>query len=52
MRYIISDIDPLLGYMHSGYPIVTMMDITDSSQSNFIFNYNYYVTNGNWGFFH
>lgn len=28
-RFIIGDIRPSAGYMHSGYPIVTNLDVTD-----------------------
>ena len=34
----IADIDPKDGYMHSGYPIVTSMDIINPSNRYFYFN--------------
>jgi hypothetical protein len=52
IQWIVSDILPSAGYMHSGYPIVTMMDVATSTNNNFVFNLNYLKTNGHWGFFH
>jgi len=51
-RFIIADIDPSAGYMHSGYPIVTSMDVTDPKYSQFEFNYSSLTTLGQWGVFH
>jgi hypothetical protein len=37
-RYILADIRPSAGYMHSGYPIVTHMDVATPSDEYFQFN--------------
>lgn len=51
-RFIVSDIRPSAGYMHSGYPIVTGLDVATSTNSNFIFNMTNFLKNGDWGIFH
>jgi hypothetical protein len=51
-QWIVSDILPSVGYMHSGYPIVTMLDVANNTNDHFLFNLNNLKTNGNWGFFH
>ena len=39
--------------MHSGYPIVTSMDVANSSNCNkFLLNYTTLTTLGQWGIFH
>jgi hypothetical protein len=51
-RYIIAEIMPSAGYMHSGYPIVTSMDVATPTYSYFQFNYTSLTTLGQWGLFH
>ncbi|CAF4489420.1 unnamed protein product, partial [Rotaria socialis] len=55
---VVSDEQPLLGYMHAGYPIVTMMDVANPNSELFIF-YKQYQNKSNpcggstyWGIFH
>jgi hypothetical protein len=43
---------PVVGYMHSGYPIVTMLDVVDPQNNDFIFNMTTLKTRGLWGLFH
>jgi hypothetical protein len=38
--------------MHSGYPIVTSLDVSDPKNDNFIFNLPSLQKNGQWGVFH
>lgn len=47
-----SDLQPSAGYMHSGYPIVTGLDVATASNSGFIFNLQNLITKGSWGIFH
>ncbi|CAF1425627.1 unnamed protein product [Adineta ricciae] len=49
---IVADIQPSVGYMHSGYPIVTQMNIADPKSDQFVFNTNFLKKNGSWGIFH
>lgn len=38
--------------MHSGYPIVTHLDVASPSYSNFLFSYENYINSGSWGIYH
>jgi hypothetical protein len=38
--------------MHSGYPVVTHLDVTDPSNDHFQFNFTSLKTLGHWGLFH
>ncbi|CAF0735671.1 unnamed protein product [Adineta ricciae] len=49
---IVCDEQPSLGYMHSGYPIVTHMDMSDHTAEHFIFNSVHLEKKGAWGLFH
>ncbi|CAF1376311.1 unnamed protein product [Rotaria sordida] len=49
---IVCDEQPSFGYMHSGYPIVTGMDVSDPHAEGFILNGNELEKNGAWGLFH
>lgn len=51
-QFIIADIKPSAGYMHSGYPIVTMLDVVDPKDEYFEFNITTLKTKGHWGLFH
>ena len=51
-QYAVADIAPMLGYMHSGFPLVTKLDVADPAGPNFLFNYANIIANGNWGYFH
>ena len=48
---IVNDIKPLLGYMHSGYPIVTQLDCCQREAKECIFDLEKLLANGNWGVF-
>ncbi|CAF3448381.1 unnamed protein product [Rotaria sp. Silwood1] len=49
---IVCDEQPSLGYMHSGYPIVTHMDVSDPFSEGYILNSNKLEKNGAWDLFH
>ncbi|CAF3443400.1 unnamed protein product [Rotaria socialis] len=49
---IVCDEQPSAGYMHSGYPIVTHMDVTDPQSDKFLFNIHVLKKKGWWGVFH
>ncbi|CAH1791856.1 unnamed protein product, partial [Owenia fusiformis] len=49
---VVCDIQPSAGYMHAGYPIVTMLDVGEPKSDKFLFNLPQLVTNGSWGLFH
>ncbi|CAF4444136.1 unnamed protein product, partial [Rotaria magnacalcarata] len=49
---IVCDEQPSAGYMHSGYPIVTHMDVTDPQSDEFLFNIHVLKKKGWWGVFH
>lgn len=55
-QWVVADEQTSAGYMHSGYPIVTHLDITlpppHNECDNFIFDKQKLVTNGQWGLFH
>ena len=48
----VADIDPVVGYMHSGFPLVTKLDVADLKNPNFLFNYEKIIKKGDWGYFH
>jgi hypothetical protein len=47
---VVTDIQPFLGYMHSGHPIVTHLDICNSGSS--VFDINFLKTKGHWALYH
>ncbi|CAF3700216.1 unnamed protein product [Rotaria socialis] len=49
---IVCDEQPSIGYMHSGYPIVTHMNVSDPESEDFILNGKKLRENGAWGLFH
>jgi hypothetical protein len=51
-QYYLADISPSAGYMHSGYPVVTQLDVSDPTYQQFFFNYTSLITLGQWGAFH
>jgi hypothetical protein len=38
--------------MHSGFPLVTILDVADLKNPNFLFNYEKIIKKGDWGYFH
>ncbi|CAL4139916.1 unnamed protein product [Meganyctiphanes norvegica] len=51
-QWVVTDMQPSAGYMHSGYPIVTHLDVADPDSEKFLFNMNTLRENGMWGMFH
>ncbi|CAF2870793.1 unnamed protein product [Rotaria sp. Silwood2] len=49
---IVCDEQPLAGYMHAGYPIVTGLDVADPKVENFLLNSDILEKKGAWGLFH
>lgn len=49
---VVNDIQPSVGYMHSGYPIVTELDVCQKDHEYCIFNVDVLRAKGNWGLFH
>ncbi len=49
---ITSDVQISCGYMHSGYPIMTHLDICEKEHEECIFDVNKLKARGNWGIFH
>ena len=49
---VVCDEQPSVGYMHAGYPIVTELDIADSSSDEFHMNPAYVREKGSWGLYH
>ncbi|CAF4569935.1 unnamed protein product [Rotaria sp. Silwood2] len=49
---IVCDEQPSVGYMHSGYPIMTHLDVCDPKSNEFILNGPHLKKNGCWGLFH
>ncbi|CAF1503058.1 unnamed protein product [Adineta steineri] len=49
---IVCDEQPSAGYMHSGYPIVTHLDVSDANSEWFLFNSEHLEKEGAWGLFH
>jgi len=50
--WIVTDEQPSAGYMHSGYPIVTHLDVADPEYKSFLLNGSALQKVGNWGAFH
>ena len=48
---VVNDIKPSIGYMHSGYPIVTQLDCCQRECNECIFDLEKLAVNGNWGLF-
>ena len=51
-QWIVADQQPAAGAMHSGYPIVTHLNIADERHNNFVFNMPRLREHGSWGIFH
>ncbi|ELU05583.1 hypothetical protein CAPTEDRAFT_195748 [Capitella teleta] len=51
-QWIVCDVQPVVGYMHSGYPIVTHMDVADPTSDQFLLNHDKLKAEGNWGLYH
>ena len=52
-QWVVCDAQPVAGYMHAGYPIVTMMDVADPQNPNkFQLNPEQILNDGSWGMFH
>ncbi|XP_078616171.1 TRPM8 channel-associated factor 1-like [Branchiostoma floridae x Branchiostoma japonicum] len=49
---VVADSQPCAGYMHSGYPIVTHLDIAEKDSDASVLNMSLLKTKGNWGLFH
>ncbi|CAF1006076.1 unnamed protein product [Brachionus calyciflorus] len=49
---VVNDMQPVVGYMHSGYPIVTHLDCCQRKHEECIFDLKKLMKNGNWGLFH
>lgn len=49
---VVCDIQPVAGYMHSGYPIVTHLDICETDSEDYVFNIERLRQYGKWGLFH
>ena len=49
---VVNDQQPSAGYMHSGYPIVTCLDVCQKEHEFCQFDLNKLKTKGNWGLFH
>ena len=49
---VVNDIQPSVGYMHSGYPIVTHLDCCDGDYNDCIYDIEKLKSNGCWGLFH
>ena len=50
--WVVSDEQPVAGYMHAGYPIVTHLDVTDPNKEAFLLNYKSFLEGKFWGIFH
>ena len=52
-QWIVCDVQPVAGYMHSGYPIVTMMDVSKPQNTDkFLLNNESVLSEGRWGMYH
>ena len=51
-EWFVTDEQPVIGYMHSGYPIVTELDVGDPTSTNFFLNNTYLLEVGQWEAFH
>lgn len=49
---VVNDKQPSAGYMHSGYPIVTHLDVCQPNNPHYLFDAEKFMKNGNWGLFH
>ncbi|CAF1025581.1 unnamed protein product [Didymodactylos carnosus] len=49
---VVCDEQPCAGYMHSGYPVVTHLDVCLPESKDFILNLKCLQKNGSWGLFH
>ena len=49
---VVNDVQLSCGYMHSGYPIMTHLDIAQKEHDECIFDLSKLMNNGNWGMFH
>ena len=49
---VVCDKQASVGYMHSGYPIVTHLDVCECNSDDFILNYKRMSKHGSWGLFH
>ena len=49
---VVSDKQAAAGYMHSGYPIVTHLDVCELNCGTCILNLEKMKSVGNWGLFH
>ncbi|ESO88164.1 hypothetical protein LOTGIDRAFT_126693 [Lottia gigantea] len=50
-QWIVTDVQPLGGAMHAGYPIVTGLDLTIATNKSFLLNYNQIIDGGFWNVF-
>jgi len=50
--WIVTDEQPSAGSMHSGYPIVTHLDVADPKGTGFLLNGSALQAEGRWGVFH
>ena len=54
-EWVVTDEQPVAGYMHAGYPIVAHLDITDPKHARFILSKSALLKptgEGHWGLFH
>ncbi|KAK6176555.1 hypothetical protein SNE40_014817 [Patella caerulea] len=51
-EWIVTDIQPAGGHMHSGYPIVTHLDLAQPDNAAFLLNSEQLLEKGNWSLFH
>ena len=52
-QWVVCDVQPSVGYMHAGYPIVTMMDVSNPKAPNkFLLDRESLLSDGRWGMFH
>ncbi|ESO88465.1 hypothetical protein LOTGIDRAFT_165593 [Lottia gigantea] len=51
-QWLVTDVQPSAGYMHSGYPVVTHLDVANPSHEFFLLNSHNLNTKGSWGVFH
>ncbi len=49
---VVNDLQPSVGYMHSGYPIVTGLDCCQKEHDECLFDVDKLMEKGNWGLFH
>lgn len=50
--WVVADEQPSVGYMHSGCPIVTHLDVADPTSADFLLDAHALTTRGTWGVFH